>query len=294
MRIAVTGASGLIGSALTSRLRADGHQVLRLVRRPPRADDEVAWDPVAGTVDTAGLAGTRAVAHLAGAGVGDHRWTAAYKREIADSRVRGTRVLSEAIAGMRPAPEVLLSGSAIGWYGDTGDREVDESAPAGDGFLAEVCRDWEAATAPAEAAGIRVARLRTGIVFAAGGGAWARLAPIFRLGLGGRLGDGRQWWSHISLADEVAAIVFLLGADVRGPVNLTAPQPVTNAEATRIIAAALRRPAALPVPAFALRAAVGELAADVLASQRVRPSALLDAGFSFAQPTFADVVRALV
>jgi uncharacterized protein (TIGR01777 family) len=294
MRIAVTGASGLIGSALTPRLRAAGHDVLRLVRRAPTAADEARWDPVLGTVDTGALRGVDAVVHLAGAGVAAHRWTAAYKRTLRDSRVRATACLTTALAALDPPPRTLLCGSAIGWYGDTGERAVDESAGSGAGFLAALTRDWERASEPASAVGMRVVWLRTGIVFARGGGAWARLAPVFRAGLGGRLGSGRQYWSFISLADEVAAIEFLLDAErVRGPVNLTAPHPVTNADATRIIAAALRRPALLPVPALALRAALGELSVEVLTSQRVLPTVLTGAGFVFQHPRFADAVSAL-
>lgn len=226
MRIAVTGASGLIGSALVPHLRAGGHDVIRLVRRPASAPDEVTWDPTTGTVDLDGLAGTEGIVHLAGAGVGDHRWTDDYKREILDSRVDGTHTIVKAMTSLDPLPRVLVSASAIGWYGDTGDRIVDETAPAGTGFLADVVRAWEAAADPARTAGIRVVHPRTGLVVAGNGGAWARMFPLFRLGLGGKLGDGRQYWSWISLQDEIRALEFLLERDdLSGPVNLTGPHP---------------------------------------------------------------------
>ncbi|MEW2222383.1 TIGR01777 family oxidoreductase [Streptomyces sp. NPDC006990] len=293
MRIAVTGSSGLIGSALTRSLRAEGHDVLRLVRRPAAAADEVRWDPRAGRVDTAGLAGCEAVVHLAGAGIGDHRWTDSYKRELRDSRVQGTRTVAEALAGLDTPPRTLIVGSAIGYYGDTGDRAVDESAPPGEGFLAELCQDWEAAAGAAQDAGIRTVLGRTGLVVARGGGAWGRLFPLFKAGLGGRLGDGRQYWSHIALHDHVAALRFLLDEDApAGPVNLTAPEPATNREVTAAMGHVLRRPTPFPVPAPVLRAALGEFAGDVLGSQRVLPRRLLDAGFRFAFPTVTEAIRA--
>jgi uncharacterized protein len=296
MKIAVTGASGLIGSALVPALRADGHEVLRLVRRPTRSADEARWDPSAGTVDRGALAGVEAVIHLAGAGVGDHRWTEAYKREIRASRVSGTTTISEAMAALSPKPQVLLSGSAIGWYGDTGDRAIDESEPAGSGFLAETARAWEASTAAAETAGIRVAHLRSGLVVSASGGAWGRrLFPIFRLGLGGRLGSGRQYMSFISLEDHIRATRFLLAAEqVTGPVNLTAPHPATNAEVTAAMGRALHRPTLFPVPAAALKLVLGEFSSEVLGSQRVIPRRLLDAGFEFRHPHIEDALRAAV
>ncbi|MEV4744174.1 TIGR01777 family oxidoreductase [Streptomyces sp. NPDC049555] len=291
-RVAVTGASGLIGSALVRSLAADGHEVVRLVRRAPRAPGEVAWDPARGRVDAAGLAGCDAVVHLAGAGIGDHRWTAAYKKEIRDSRVHGTGAIAEALASLDRPPRVLLSGSAIGIYGDTGERVVDEGAPPGSGFLAEVCRDWEEAAGAAAEAGVRTVLLRTGLVLSRHGGLGARLFPLFRLGLGGRLGGGGQYWSFIALRDHVAALRHLLDAsDVCGPVNLTAPQPVTNREATRVLGRALRRPAPFAVPAPALRLALGEMAKDVLAGQRAVPRRLQETGFSFACPDFASAVR---
>ncbi|MER5618718.1 TIGR01777 family oxidoreductase [Streptomyces sp. NPDC002215] len=292
-RIAVTGASGLIGAALVRSLRADGHEVVRLVRHPARAGDEVEWDPKRGYVDVAGLVGCDAVVHLAGAGVGDHRWTAAYKREIRDSRVLGTAAIAEAVASLDVPPKVLLSGSAIGYYGDTGDRAVDESAPAGEGFLPSVCVEWEAATAPAEEAGVRTVHARTGLVVGREGGAWGRLFPLFRAGLGGRLGDGRQYWSFIALHDEVAALRHILDTEsLSGPVNLTGPDPVTNREVTAAMGRVLHRPTLFTAPAPALRIALGDFAEDVLASQRVLPGQLLDSGFVFAFPGIDAAIRA--
>ncbi|MBQ1158122.1 TIGR01777 family oxidoreductase [Streptomyces sp. A73] len=293
MRIAVTGSTGLIGSALTRSLRADGHDVLRLVRRPAAAADEVRWDPKGGQVDTAGLAGCEAVVHLAGAGVGERRWTESYKRELRDSRVLGTRTLAGALAGLDTPPHTLIVGTAIGYYGDTGERAVDESAGPGAGFLTELCQDWEAAAGAAARAGIRTVYGRTGLVVARGGGAWGRLFPLFKAGLGGRLGDGRQFWSHIALHDHVAALRFLLAHEsLSGPVNLTAPEPATNREVTAAMGRVLRRPTPFAVPAPALRVVLGEFAQDVLGSQRVLPRRLLDAGFRFAFPTVTDAIRA--
>lgn len=292
-RIAVTGASGLIGSALVRSLTADGHEVVRLVRRAPRDATEVRWDPGRQQVDAAGLAGCDAVVNLAGAGIGDRRWTPEYKRLLRDSRVLGTSALAEAVAALDTPPRVFLNGSAIGIYGDTGDRAVDEEAPPGDGFLPGLCVEWEEAAAPVEEAGVRTVFLRTGLVVAQGGGAWGRLFPLFKAGLGGRLGDGRQYWSYIALHDEVAAIRHLIDdAALSGPFNLTAPHPVTNREVTEAMGRVLHRPALLPVPAPVLRAALGELSGDVLGSQRVVPRRLLESGFTFAFPGIEDAIRA--
>ncbi|KOG48640.1 TIGR01777 family oxidoreductase [Streptomyces decoyicus] len=293
MRIAITGSTGLIGTALVRSLRADGHDVVRLVRREPTAADEVRWDPKRQEVDTAGLAGCDAVVHLAGAGVGDHRWTAAYKQELYDSRVLGTRTLASALASMDSPPGVFVCGSAIGYYGDTGDRRTDESAPAGRGFLPELCVAWEDAAQPALDAGIRTVFARTGLVVARAGGAWGRLFPLFRLGLGGRLGDGSQYWSFISLEDHIRALRHLVDTEaLAGPVNLTAPEPVTNREVTAVMGRVLNRPTLFTVPAPVLRIALGEFAGDVLGSQRIIPQRLLDTGFAFHRPRIIEAVRA--
>ncbi|MEU4132930.1 TIGR01777 family oxidoreductase [Streptomyces wuyuanensis] len=297
MRIAVTGASGLIGSTLVRSLRAGGpgggHEVVRLVRRAPAADDEVRWDPARQYVDAAGLVGCEAVVHLAGAGVGERRWSEAYKKEIRDSRVLGTAALAEALASLEEPPRVLVCGSAIGYYGDTGDRAVDESSPPGTGFLPGVCEEWEAAAAPAEEAGVRVAFARTGLVVAREGGAWGRLFPLFRAGLGGRLGSGSQFWSFISLQDEVAALRHIVEADtLSGPVNLTAPDPLTNREVTAAMGRVLHRPTLFTVPPIALRVYLGEFAEDVLGSQRVLPRKLLESGFVFSHPSIDAAIRA--
>ncbi|MEU3406953.1 TIGR01777 family oxidoreductase [Streptomyces sp. NPDC006670] len=293
MRIAITGASGLIGQALLRSLHADGHETVRFVRRAPAAPGEARWDPRAGYVDPVGLRGCDAVVHLAGAGVGDHRWTDAYKKEIRDSRVLGTAALASALAGMDGPPAVFVCGSAVGYYGDTGDRAVDESAPAGTGFLPSVCVEWEAAAAPAQDAGIRTVFARTGLVVAAEGGAWGRLFPVFRAGIGGRLGDGRQYWSYISMHDEIAALRFLAETPgLSGPFNLTAPEPLTNREVTAAMGRVLRRPTLCTVPAPVLRVVLGEFSQDVLGSQRVRPARLLEAGFTFAHPGIEEAIRA--
>ncbi|MEU0811499.1 TIGR01777 family oxidoreductase [Streptomyces sp. NPDC005970] len=293
MRIAITGSSGLIGTALVRSLRADGHEVVRLVRRPPRAADEVRWEPKRQWVDTEGLAGCAAVVHLAGAGIGDRRWTDAYKKELRDSRVLGTAAIAEAAASLDTPPRVLVSGSAIGIYGDTGERAVDESAPPGEGFLAGLCQEWEEAAGAAQDAGVRTVFARTGLVVAGEGGAWGRLFPLFRLGLGGRMGSGRQYWSFIALDDHIAALRHILTTEgLAGPVNLTAPEPVTNREVTAAMGRVLGRPTLLSVPAPALRLALGELSSDVLGSVRAVPRRLLDSGFTFAHPGIEEALRA--
>ena len=291
MKVAITGSSGLIGTALTASLQADGHQVVRLVRRPPRSADEIRWDPRAADAGNPVLTGVDACVHLAGAGVGDHRWTAAYKAEIRSSRVLATRALAAALAGLSPRPLTFISGSAMGWYGDTGGAAVTEEAPAGNGFLSRVVADWEAAAAPARDAGIRVAQLRSGLVLGSGGGMLGRLSLPARLGVLPRFGDGRQVMSWISLTDEIRAIRFLLdgaGASGRsGPYNLTAPNPVTDAELTSALLAAFRRPDFrwLRVPAPVLKLGLGEMSAELLTSARVLPKRLLDDGFTFEHPT---------
>lgn len=297
MRIAITGSSGLIGSALVAGLRRDGHEVLRLVRRAPAADGEIRWDPRAprGGLGPGSLAGVEAVINLAGAGVGDRRWTAAYRAEIRRSRLAATSALVAALTAAGPPPAVLLQGSAIGWYGDTGGSAVDESAPCGTGFLAELVRDWEAAAAPARDAGIRVVSLRTGVVLSARGGALARMLVPFRLGLGGRLGPGNQVMSWITLADLTAIAAFLLAAPgLSGPVNVTTPSPVTNQELTSALAVVLHRPAVLAVPAPALRLAVGGAASELLSSARVLPRKLVSAGYEYRYPEIRQALQAVL
>jgi uncharacterized protein (TIGR01777 family) len=292
-RIAIAGASGLIGSALTRSLIADGHEVVRLVRRAPRGRDELRWDPDGQRMDAGGLAGCAAVVNLAGAGVASRRWTEAYRRKIRDSRVRGTATLAEAVASLDERPRVFVNGSAIGFYGETGDRVVDESAPPGEGFLPSVCVAWEGAAAPAREAGVRTVFARTGLVVAREGGAWGKLFPLFKAGLGGRMGDGRQYWSYISLHDEVAAIRHLIDtSSVSGPVNLTAPTPLTNREITEAMGRVLHRPTVFPTPAPLLRLALGDMSGDVLGSQRVHPTRLLSSGFTFAFPSIEGALRA--
>ncbi len=265
--------------------------------RGTAAADEIAWDPPAGRLDPAALAEVDAVVHLAGAGIGDHRWTDEYKREIMDSRVVTTTLLSETLAQLGSAgPQILLSGSAIGIYGDRGDDTVDETSTQGDGFLADVCRAWEAATAPAEAAGVRVAHLRTGIVLSAAGGALKKMLPLFKLGVGGRFGTGEQWMSWISITDEVSAIHHLLTSSVNGPVDLTAPTPTRNREFVDVLGDVLKRPSFLPVPSFGPKLLLGSELADALLfdGQRVIPSVLSDDGFEFAHPTLEPALRAVL
>ena len=290
----MTGSTGLIGSALVASLERDGHRVRRVSRRADAGPGTVRWDPERGELDGAALAGVDAVVHLAGEGIGDHRWSDEHKRRVLDSRVKGTTLVAETMAALDPRPSVLVSASAIGYYGDRGDERLTEESPPGEGFLADVVRQWEGATGAAEAAGIRVAHIRTGLVLARSGGALAPMLPLFRFGLGGRLGSGRQWWSWISLTDEVAAIRFLLDRDVAGPVNLTGPEPVTNAKLTKVLGRVLHRPAVVPVPRFGPALVLGREAAEemVFASQRALPAVLQREGFSFAHPTLEPALRA--
>src|SRR6201996_1476546 len=308
MKVAVTGSSGLVGTALTASLRADGHQVVRLVRRPPRvasdspasdeAVSEVRWDPRAADAGDPPLSGVDAVVHLAGAGVGNHRWTASYKAEIRASRVIATTALSGALVKTQPRLKAFIVASAIGWYGGTGGREVTENAPAGKAFLSRVVHDWEAAANPAREAGIRVAHLRSGLVLGAGGGVLGRLALPARFGLLPRFGDGYQVMSWISLTDEIRAIRLLLdgdGADEgTGPYNLPAPNPVTNTALTAALHAAFHRPDFpwLRVPAPLLMLGLGEMSAELLTSARVLPARLLEAGFEFEYPTIGAALAA--
>lgn len=296
MKVALTGSHGLIGSALADRLAGAGHQVVKLVRGPA-GPGEVQWDPSRGSIDAAALEGVDAAVHLAGAGVGDHRWTAAYKAKVLASRVDGTTLLAKTLATLSPTPRTLLSGSAVGFYGDRGDVELTESSPPGRGFLADLCIQWEEATGAAESAGIRVVHLRTGIVMSGQGGALKKQLPLFKFGLGGRLGSGRQYLSWIALADELAAIEHCLTTPtIRGPVNLTAPGPVTNASFTAALGRAVHRPALLAVPAFALRLALGREFADeaLLGGQRVLPGVLGASGYTFRLPRLDDALRASI
>jgi uncharacterized protein len=303
MKVAVTGSSGLIGTALAASLRSDGHQVVRLVRRTPRSADEVRWDPGAadagllppGPVAPGALEGLDACVHLAGAGVGDHRWTTKYKTEIRASRVDGTRALAGALAGLAQPPATVVAASAIGWYGDTDGREVDESAPAGTAFLARLVRDWEAAAAPAAEAGIRVVHTRSGLVLTPAGGFLSRLVPLARLGLCPRFASGAQVMSWISLTDEIGAIRFLLDRkDISGPVNLTAPEPVSNSAFTAALNAAVGRPDLpwLRVPGPVLQLGLGEASVELLTSTRVMPKRLAGAGYQFRYPALPEALSA--
>ncbi len=295
MRVIISGASGLIGSALCSELRSGQHDVVTLVRRPAGAG-EVQWDPANGVLPADALEGADAVVHLAGAGIGDHRWTAEYKREILDSRVRSTTLLAETIAACTQRPPVFLSGSAIGIYGASDDRELDEQSPVGSGFLADTCRQWEAAALPAAAAGTRVAYLRTGIVLTPKGGALKKMLPLFKLFAGGRFGNGKQWQSWISLPDEVGAICHLLTSDVEGPVNLTAPNPVTNAGFVKVLGKAMGRPSVLPVPSFGPKLLLGSELAEALlfTGQNVLPKVLQHSGYHFRHPRLDEAFAALL
>jgi len=296
-KILVSGASGLVGSALVPFLTAGEEDVVRLVRRTPAAGaPEIRWDPDAGRIDEGGLEGFDAVVHLAGESIADGRWNGARKRKIRESRVAGTRLLAEALARAERPPRVLVSASAIGFYGDRGDERLDETSPGGSGFLPEVCREWEAATAAAEARGIRVVHLRIGIVLSAAGGALAKMCLPFRFGLGGKLGSGRQFWSWISLDDLVASIHHAIRTEsLRGPVNAVAPEATTMAGLARSLAHVLRRPAVVPVPARIARALFGEMAdAFLLSSARVAPRRLLETGYRFRDPDLESALRRLL
>ncbi|CAB4885323.1 unannotated protein [freshwater metagenome] len=292
-RIAITGSSGLIGSALVGHLKSEGHTVQRLVRRAPVAPDEVQWDPKSGYVDLEALRGIDAIIHLAGVGVGDKRWNKKYKAEILNSRLMGTTTIANAVTEL--APQVFISASAIGWYGESGNRAVIESDKCGDDFLAAVCREWEGAADLAQ--NTRTIKLRTGLVLDPTGGALGKMLPLFRFGLGGKLGNGKQWWSWITLHDLIRAITFMLeggeGA-ISGPVNLTAPNPVTNQEFTSALARAMHRPALFPAPAIALKVALGGFSSEVLGSKRVIPSVLAAAGFEWDYPHITNALNVLV
>ncbi len=291
MKIAVAGSSGLIGTALVAALRAEGHEVVRLVRRIPAARDEYRWDPETGSIDRRALRGADAVVNLCGVSVENHRWTGEYKQQIRDSRIDSTDVLADAV--VKGEVPVLINASGVHYYGDPGEKIVDESAGPGDGFLAQLCVDWEGATSPAEEAGSRVVCLRSGGVLSRRGGILGKLKPLFSLGLGGRLGDGRQYLPWISLEDEVAAIVFAIKHPaLRGPVNLVGPAPVTNAQFTRAYGKVLERPAKFVVPEFALNAVFGEFAREgILAGPRAIPAALENAGFRFQHNTIGEALE---
>lgn len=297
MRVAVTGSTGFVGRALLRGLLTAGHEPVRVVRSAPSDSIEsVTWDPEQGRLDPGDLSGIDAVIHLAGESIGRRRWSEAQKRRIRDSRTGSTALLAETMAAMPDRPGVLISASAVGFYGSRGDEVLDETSAPGDDFLASVCRDWEAAADPARAAGIRVVHPRIGVVLGPSGGALGNLLPLFRLGLGGRIGDGRQWVSWITLPDLAAALVWLLGADVEGPANLTAPAPVTNLELTRTLGRVLRRPARLPAPKPALWARLGRELAEALlySSTRALPEVLKRQGFAFAHPELEPALRAVL
>lgn len=297
MRVLISGSTGLVGEALVTGLLAAGHQPVRLVRSH-RPDDlpSASWDPAAGTIDDDALDGIDAVIHLAGEGIAEKRWSDEQKARILDSRVAGTTLLAERIAAAAEPPSVFISGSAIGFYGDRGDETLTEASEPGDGFLAEVVTAWEASTAPVPSPPTRVVHVRTGIVLSSDGGALAPLLPFFKAGLGGRIGSGRQWWSWISIDDMVGALVWLLTHDVHGPVNLTAPNPVTNGEFAKVLGRVLHRPALLPTPKPALWVRLGRELTEALlyASQRVAPTVLGDRGYEFTHPELEDALRAVL
>ena len=289
-KIAVTGASGLIGSALCAQLKSDGHQVIKLVRRPARLSDEVSWDPQRGEINLDLLGGVDAVFHLAGAGVGDKRWSASYRSEILNSRLLGTTTIANACEQLQP--EVFISASAIGYYGETGNRSVTEVDRGGEDFLSIVCREWESVANLAPS--VRTIKLRTGLVLDPTGGALGRMLPLFKFGLGGKLGSGKQWWSWITLHDQIRAMIFLMNSKIEGAVNLTSPNPVTNQEFTAALARTLKRPAIFPAPAFALRAVLGGFSTEVLGSKKVIPKVLMDNDFVFDYPHVLAALTALV
>jgi uncharacterized protein (TIGR01777 family) len=295
MQVVLSGASGLIGSALKASLTDAGHRVKTLLRHPVSGDDVDSWDPARGLLDPDFIRDADAVVCLSGAGVGDHRWTDSYKRQIVQSRVDSVGTVARTMADLAAegrGPRVLIAASAVGYYGDTGDRQVDEDSPPGDTFLSEVCVQWEAAADPARAAGLRVTHVRSGIVLADGGGALKRLVPLVKAGVAGRLGTGQQYMPWISRTDETAALRFLLEHDLDGPVNLTAPSPVSNADFTKALGRHLHRPTVFAVPGFAARIALGDFSEDVLTGQRVTPRRLLDAGFEFTHRTLDAALAA--
>ncbi|HEY2673782.1 MAG TPA: TIGR01777 family oxidoreductase [Rugosimonospora sp.] len=294
MRIIIGGASGFIGRPLVQRLRDSGHDVVRLVRRDSRGPDEITWRPNQGELDVAVLDGADAVINLAGVGVGDQRWNEEFKKLLRSSRINATSTIAKTAAAAKSPPRVLINASAVGYYGDTGEQEVDESGPAGTGFLPDLCQAWEAASAPAERVGVRVVHVRSGLIFGPGGGYLKPMLPLFRYGLGGRLGSGRQWMPWISLTDELSAIEFLLRSDVAGAVNLTGVAPVRNAEFARTLAGVLGRPALFPVPTPVLRVAAGEFAHEAVISQRVLPGVLTASTFRYEHQDLRSALRWVV
>ncbi len=296
MNVLISGATGLIGSALIPELEGGGHRVIRLSRSRSSAEDTIRWDPASGALDASRLGGIDAVVHLAGESIAEGRWTPQKKRRIMESRRQGTRLLAETLAGLSEPPEVMVSASAVGYYGDRGNELLREESEPGSDFLAEVCKVWEAAADPAREAGIRVVHPRMGIVLSTKGGALGRTLPVFKLGAGGRIGSGRQWWSWVTLDDVVGTIMHALGNDsVRGPVNVGSPNPLTNAEYTKVLGKVLNRPTIFPLPAPAARLALGELAdALLLASQRMEPAKLKETGYDFRHPELESALRHLL
>jgi len=292
VKIAVTGASGLIGSAFVKAANARGDEVLKLVRRKPKTADEIFWDPTTGQIDHLLLDGVDAIVHLAGAGVGERRWSEKYKKEILDSRVNSTKLIVKAIARMHRPPKVLVSASAIGFYGDTAESSVDENAPAGTGFLAEVCLAWEAAAKPAKQFGVRVVHPRTGLVLSRKSGLLKKLYPLFFFGLGGKMGNGKQFWSCISLNDQVRALLHLIENEkISGGVNLVMPEAVTNKEFVKTLGKIMKRPTIFSVPAIALKIALGEFSSEVLGSIKVAPSKLIVNDFQFDESNLTSALQ---
>jgi len=295
MKIAITGSSGLIGAELIHSLARTGAEVVRVVRSNPDPND-VVWDIHARTIDASKLEGVDAVVHLAGEGIGDKKWSPEQKKKVLESRTLGTALIAETIAGLQTPPSVFVSGSAIGFYGDRGDEILTENSARGSGFLSDVVLAWESAASPAIDAGIRTAFIRTGVVLSSEGGALKEQLPFFKLGVGGKIGDGRQYWSWVSIEDQVRAILHIIDSDISGPVNVTAPNPSTNADFTSALGRALGRPTFLPTPRFAVDLRLGKEAAKemIFHSTRVLPKVLTDSGFSFSHPTIDEAFEALL
>jgi hypothetical protein len=286
MKVLISGSSGFIGSALTAFLQQKGHATKRLLRKEPESQNDLYWDPENGVLDKISLAGLDAVVHLAGENIAGSRWSPEKKARIRDSRLKGTRLLATALAGLTTPPQVLICGSAMGYYGDRGEEVLNEESPPGKGFLADLCQEWEAAAEPAVKKGIRVVHTRFGLVLSGSGGALGAMLTPFRLGAGGKIGSGNQFWSWIALDDVTGVIQYVLATEsLRGPVNTSTPNPVTNSEFTRTLGKVLKRPTLFPMPAFAARAAFGEMADEMLlASTRMAPQSLIAAGYNFLYP----------